>query len=56
MLYFVLTLLIHRFSATLWFMHMMGFPVVSKTTSFWVKLGSQILQNISPCLHTQYPT
>ena len=47
-LYFVLTLFLHRFLATFWSKHMTVLPVFRKTTTFWVKLGSQIFQNIRP--------
>ena len=35
------------------FKHMTVFPGVRKTTSFWVKLGSQIFQDIRP-VHAFY--
>ena len=50
-LYFVLTLLLHRFLATFWSKQLTVLPVFCKTTSFWVKLGSQILRNIRPCVN-----
>ena len=51
---FELTLLFHRFLAIFLFLTNDGFlPVFRKTTSFWMKLGSQIFLNIRPCALTK---
>ena len=48
-LYFVLTLFIHRFWPLFSPNTLQFLPVFRKLTRFLVKLGSQILLNISPC-------